>query len=90
MSAFNAPTKSVLATGELIEAIFLHVPAKNLLIAQRVCKYWWSMIRQSLAVQQMLCPKPITCTKSDNVSKWNRILDNYDTMLANGHIQRLQ
>jgi len=91
MTAFNAPTQSVLTTGELIEAIFLHVPAaKYLLIAQRVCKYWWSMIQQSPAIQQIFCQKPITCTKSDNVIKRNRILDSYDTMLAKCHIQRLQ
>lgn len=48
----------VLAIPELFEAVLLQLPAKDLLLAQRVSKAWQEMINTSIQIQRALFFKP--------------------------------
>ena len=53
-------SEKVSAIGELLEAILLQIPVKDLLLNQRVCKQWHSTIKNSTRLQQALFFKPLT------------------------------
>jgi hypothetical protein len=57
-----AAAERVLATYELIEPILFNLPTKDLLLAQRVCTKWKSVIEQSTMLQQALFFKRIPGT----------------------------
>ena len=49
---------SVFDTYELLEWTLLHLPLFDILLAQRVCKNWNSIINRSLNIQQVLFMRP--------------------------------
>lgn len=49
---------AVFLTTELLENILKILPMKDLLLAQRVSRYWQSVITESVSLQQMLFFKP--------------------------------
>ncbi|KAK3636508.1 hypothetical protein LTR56_014134 [Elasticomyces elasticus] len=55
-----ANQQQVLALPELLEHILLHLPMRDLLFAQKVCKEWQQAINSSPSVQKALCFRPGT------------------------------
>ncbi|KAK5710217.1 hypothetical protein LTR17_019052 [Elasticomyces elasticus] len=54
------PTHEVLATPELLEAILLHLPLKDLLFSQNVCRAWKAVIDTSPSITKALFLVPDT------------------------------
>ena len=52
-------SERVFNTVELIEAVLLELPLKDVLLAQRVCKTWQAAIAASSPLQRALCLRPI-------------------------------
>lgn len=49
---------------EILEAIFLQLNRKIILVsAQRVCRYWYAIIKNSIALQEMLLFRPATAPR---------------------------
>ncbi|KAK3632714.1 hypothetical protein LTR56_016184 [Elasticomyces elasticus] len=55
-----APTHQVLVTTELLEAILLHLPLKDLLFSQEVCRHWKAVAEQSPSIKKALFLVPDT------------------------------
>ena len=62
-----------LSIPELLEAVLLQLPAKDVLLAQRVSKRWQDVIKDSVQVQQALFLKarPTTSLGSKNIPEVN-------------------
>ena len=50
--------EKALQTPELLEHILFQLPTKDLLLAQRVCKFWQANIKASKKIQQALFFRP--------------------------------
>jgi len=54
-----SPTEhQVLCTNELLEAILVHLPAQELLFAQRVCRRWRALVQRSIHLREVLFLHP--------------------------------
>lgn len=51
--------EKVFGTNELLENILVRLPMKKLLLAQRVCKHWHSLINGSIRLQRALFMAPV-------------------------------
>lgn len=51
--------QNALEITELLEGILVHLPPKDILLAQRVSKYWQAVIKGSRDLQQLLFLKPV-------------------------------
>ena len=69
-------TSKVLGTPELLEAILLQLPARDLLLAQRVCGGWRGTIKHYVLIQQALVftARPATSLSFQQKPKFNPIL----------------
>lgn len=67
----SSPIEKVVSTAELLELILLHLDLRTLLTAaQRTCRYWNVLIRDSPSLQKHLYLMP-----DENISKsWNPLL----------------
>ena len=61
-------SERVFNTVELIEAVLLELPLRDILLAQQVCKTWQAAIAASSPLQRALCLQPIK-TPIDEVRK---------------------
>ncbi|KAF2656964.1 hypothetical protein K491DRAFT_714862 [Lophiostoma macrostomum CBS 122681] len=68
--ARRPPTPKPLEIVELLEQILLHLPQRDLLLAQRVCRRWHAVINSSKHIQQALylLPLPTVITASQPAS----------------------
>lgn len=72
-----ANSTTVLNIPELIEMILVHVPAKDLLLQQRVSHMWQTVIEDSTSLQQKLFFKPRLATEDElnsDIFEWNPYL----------------
>ncbi|KAK4542575.1 hypothetical protein LTR36_006623 [Oleoguttula mirabilis] len=72
----------VLGTYELLEDILLHLPLKDMLLAQKVSKSWLATISRSLEIQQALCMKPIESRSisAQHLQRLQRGTSHYDAL----------
>lgn len=69
--ADDTATSKVVNVTELLEAVLLELPCKDILIAQRVSKAWKATIQESVKLQAALCftPTEARATKDGNTSR---------------------
>ncbi|KAK5108546.1 hypothetical protein LTR62_008203 [Meristemomyces frigidus] len=63
---------TTLAIPELLETILLNLPLTYILLAQRVCKAWRNLIRDSKAIQQSLFLAPVVGSPS-SIDRYSNI-----------------
>ena len=62
-----AATRQVLGTAELLEAILLHLPIRDAILVQQLCKNWFDAITSSIELQRALFLRPTKSLGKDQV-----------------------
>jgi hypothetical protein len=81
----SAP-EQVSDTVELIEMILLKLPARDILLAQRVSKQWQAVIKSSTKLQQALFFQPIVINGMTPLWMWYS--ESYLADSVTGHLAR--